>query len=768
MPRSVVALVLAGLVVTSHARAAEPTPLAATPSASRVAPLGLVVHGAASLGSFEAGALYYLTALLAKNPALVAPRVVTGTSAGAINGLITAMTTCGSPAASPVDSAYFRTWIPVGLGGLFDPKKVTATSAFNREGAMAEVARSIRALWDAGLDARCDIVFGVPVTRVDPRRVGLDADARLPILRAEERFVVRIRGRGPGVPPSVTNWVDAGAGEAALLATDERGEVAFDAIVELLFASSGVPVAFAPVQLHHCVVMIAPHEGPPICRGADLVEADLVDGGFLDNQPLRLAARLVASGLDDAGQLLAAPDRQRATLPPEASFLAIDPLELPWAPLPEPTRKASLADLVSRLVPGLLGSARTAELQALFDAHPEVGRRVGVLQSDWPTASAPLGAFFGFVERDFRVFDFYLGMHEGRRLADVLVAPWAASRGLHVVLPDPGTAAAADGWAPYRCLRAMLDGDGLSTACAVSELGAVERPANFLALLQTSLDRLYGRCRMISEATAAALPTAPVADARARCRAAHDGAAPPDVPGVQRDPDWRAGRDEPAHEVALRRLTAHRFDFHDLGIGRADATRARRRLASVIGEISDALAAAQPEDRLLWHEGARLLAQSIAYRPPAHALHILAGATLDLAWSVTDPDGCCSGVRFIIGAEIDGLSSLLDGEAPNYFALSPMAGLELEPVGLGSAAFQLRFGLRAGFRFSTGDGFSTDRADPTPDVPRSRPVAELYVAGILIQWVRLQVGAAWYPAFDGLAASVDGRSMLGIELDLPL
>ncbi len=782
------ALVAAILALDARSAGAQPFPAGdyGPPLAPPAAPLGLVIQGGASLGAFEAGALQYLTAVIAENPWLVRPRVITGTSAGSINGFLAALALCGHGTADPRTSVFWNTWIPIGLAGLFDPERVTASAVLTRDLAMADAAAFIGARFAEGLSAECDLVFGVPVTRVDPRKVVLDAEGSVPISRVEERFTLRIQGRGLGKAPSVTNHVDPDAPDQHVaLATDARGEVPFANLMALLHASSGIPGAFAPVTIPHCLVGQGKIRskrtpsgakksgfGPVVCTPEDADTAEVVDGGFLDNQPLRLATRVLVRGIDDTGRLRDRPDLRRASLPNDAAFIAVDPTSMAWAPDPTPpSRKdASLAATLGRLLPGLLDAARTSELQAVLEDHPEVRTRLAAMQSDWPTASGVLGAFMGFVEADLRVFDFYLGMHAARRIVQDLVVPWAKARQSVLRLPDPPPDAPTgvrEGWRPLRCISTMLaptpDLRAAEKACTGEGL------ANLRAALQTTLDRLYTRCRALDADIAALLPLSRLTAARRHCVAAYAGAPAPTVPGLPRgDAEARPTGDPDSVAFQFSRLSAAGFEYRDLGVGRASSEVALARLARRIGAIARALAAAQPEDTTLYLTGARMLRHGIAWSPPAHALHALGGATWELGWSVTDDEGALSALRFATALQLEGLSTLVDGEAKAWFGLTPLMGIEWEPEGLSSALLQLRMGLRGGFRFASGDGFTQDVAGADPALPRSRPVVELHTAIVALQWVRLQLGATWLPAYDGASGGLTLKAMLGVELDLPL
>ncbi len=134
---------LASLSLSSRAFGQELAP--ATPDS--LPPLmGLTVSGGVSLGSFEAGYLYYLFETLKLNPGLADPRVFTGASAGSANALLSLISSCSDKDPEPDKSLFYQSWIPFGLKELFDPKKVTARGLFTQS-ALRERLEDIGARW---------------------------------------------------------------------------------------------------------------------------------------------------------------------------------------------------------------------------------------------------------------------------------------------------------------------------------------------------------------------------------------------------------------------------------------------------------------------------------------------------------------------------------------------------------------------------------------------------------------------------------------------
>ncbi|HEX5661635.1 MAG TPA: patatin-like phospholipase family protein, partial [Polyangiales bacterium] len=150
--------------------------------------LGLTVSGGVSLGSFEAGYLYYLFETLKLNPGLVEPRIFTGASAGSANAILSFLASCSPRDPRPDQSLFYQTWIPVGLDQLFSPDHVSQRALFTQEPLRQKLDR-LADVWAAGLPTSCDATLGMSTTRVTAARVDLIKD-RVSLARTEAKFVV--------------------------------------------------------------------------------------------------------------------------------------------------------------------------------------------------------------------------------------------------------------------------------------------------------------------------------------------------------------------------------------------------------------------------------------------------------------------------------------------------------------------------------------------------------------------------------------------------
>ncbi|NNB96488.1 patatin-like phospholipase family protein, partial [Corallococcus exiguus] len=206
--------------------------------------VSLTVSGGVSLGTYEAGFLYY-SGTSSQGERAVDLRLVTGASAGSLNALLAIMATCGVDASTPGQSLFWDIWVPIGFNDLFIPTSTTALGVFSRE-ALEKRASHVEQAWNRGLDRACDVVLGVSTTRLSPRALQA-ANGRLDLPRLEEKFAIRIQGRGPGRTPRATNYTTReGRRLELLLETDENGEIPFANLRELLLASMSFPIAFPP------------------------------------------------------------------------------------------------------------------------------------------------------------------------------------------------------------------------------------------------------------------------------------------------------------------------------------------------------------------------------------------------------------------------------------------------------------------------------------------------------------------------------------------
>jgi predicted acylesterase/phospholipase RssA len=723
------------------------------------------VSGGVSLGSFEAGYLYYLFETLKLNPGLAEPRIFTGASAGSANALLSLMASCSSPNPRPDQSLFYKTWIPVGLQQLYSPQQVTRRALLSQR-PLREALDAIGKVWDQGLPTSCDATLGMSTTRVTATRVDLIKD-RVSLARTEAKFVIHVRGRGPGKPPLTTNYVgEHELLQRPLLPVEAEGNIAFPSVKQVVLASGAFPLAFEPVPIPHCIAR--PMENGLSCTPDRATFSLFVDGGVFDNQPLRLAVQLAQQGLIGSGAARRFRDLPSAADPKlrdDVLFVYVDPAVevLPSVDDADKTSEDSTFSYLFKLFQQMVDSSRSKELQVLLEDDPDVTRQITATHSYFMPLSEPLYSFMGFFETDFRIHDFYLGMHSAHRWFAEAMATKRAE--VHPHYPEDvyrdGDAALTTSWAPYRCMRAIFDDVGTVADCK-------DVTTSLRAGIQTSLDRIYARCSELkqrADATGSTLrPTS-----HEHCRRAFLGEHPPHLPGMRDDGGFGFEKDETPLDHELRRLAAHGFHFRDMNIPPQHVSEAKRYIAQRIGAMVRSLASQQERGvyRVVLPVMGRMIAQSMAYVPPYAAWHVLLGQGLEGGFSGTLSASKAKWLRGALSVELDGLLKLVSTLESSALRLTPMAGLEVELLPLSSYRYQTRLGARAGFAFSTNDHFLALPCSDGESCSRAR--IEGYAALVAYQLLRLQLGFAGYPPMRnrGLSWDYSIQPRIGVEFDRP-
>ncbi|MDJ0765109.1 MAG: patatin-like phospholipase family protein [Myxococcota bacterium] len=753
-----IALVFLAVTLTSVARG-DPSPR------THPIPMVLTVSGGVSLGAYQAGYLFYLTEVAKMNPQYLNIRLVTGASAGMINTLLTLLSMGDDLEQDPSKSLFFNVWTSMRYDELLDVATAPPMALSSRT-VLNKLANKIAAKWHQGLHERLDMVLGATATRLETYEIKITDGFSVP--RQEEKFVFRVRGQGKGRPPAVMNYVDRtyGSEQPLLPFVDESKKshsgkhYNFEIIRKILFASSAIPIVFPPQEIDFCLTdpTVETDLSADAFRDCPVPKYTkaFVDGSLADRRPLRLAHRIARSGLrkTETGAViwLDRPSREQhqEALLDDLYFFYIDPTRPSYPQLHTEEEGDATVEQATRFFPslgvfmrGYLTSARAKEVATLVDEHPDVRDRIRLVDHDFPTVSSQLGKFFGFFDREFRIFDFYLGMRDARRFVasnlETLVSRKFQQGDLRLSYPDPVLdPTAADisvAWRPYLCLRSQLDGlDQYAGTCGF------EGMRNHRILLQIALDRLYDHCRQ--------LPYDETID-HLHCKRAMSGKPPPRIYGMADNPNWQrdiAGN-ERSFEYTMRLLETYNFHFRDLGLGRDDAPLAMSRIRSELQLYVDAFAKKLPfGERVAVRVLGKPAVNFFMYAPPEAIVYIVAGTGAEMAASLTL--GHSSLFRYNFALQVQGFYLLLS-ENPNILALTPLAGIEAEIYPLSSALLQTRIGLRIGYQFSTNDRFLANPCDTAgfggDSLICSAPVAQLFAALSFYERIRLQGGVEWFP-----------------------
>ncbi len=716
----------------------------ATSVPSRAGALAVTVSGAVSLGSHEAGQLFLITEALRKSPHAVPLRIVTGASAGSANALFAGTEACLTNDVTPEQSLGYQAWVNVGLDELFDEERTTRQAIFHKDG-LNRAYQHLEKVWAAGLPPDCDFAYGVAVTRRPSTDMKLAEGLVVP--RSAERFVARITG-GKSGPPQFFNYVDATTSHQRPL-LPFVGQFSDDAkaLRSIVLASAAFPVAFSPQPIEYCIAGEGAASQSGMCSEPTHVDL-FVDGGVFDNNPLGIAYRTAVAGLSD-GPDVKLRDHLNGKQPSHADVFYgyIDP-DLRTYPIYTPAAVGDQPDedpvvsLITRMGGQMLADARGHELASLADENIELMEGLWIVRGNYPPISEMLSAFFGFFERDFRDFDFQLGMYDSfldlRDKSSVRLGTEKYIHDLDALLQGDAKKVPAR----YRKLACIASQVGekryrhQASACSGKEL------RNFRVLLQVAIDRLWSNCRMLSSEQVALT-------SHLGCKQARGGLAPPvvDASFVVEGPRYKA-HTESEFDYALRLFGDYQFHFRDLGLSPSEGKRARITVRRKLIAMVEALSNAQGTflDRTAVMTGGRTLINSIYYEPPRKRAYVSVGSSIaagylgrlgDLRYLYWNPDFRMLNLRELLsdrGFSFTGQLSL---------------GLEFALLPISGSVWQTAIGVRGGYQFSAEDsiGFDPCNGEEVNDDPRrcSGPVVHTPVNFTLLERVRFSLTPVFYP-----------------------
>ena len=349
----------------------------------------MVIAGGVSLGAYEAGYNWALINILKKehetnrhiDPEL---RSITGASAGSINAVLTAMYWCQKDSVplknSVDDNLFYETWVNLGIEDLIvngnDPDN--KNSLFTQNGLRKKGAKIIEHLKQPIYQKNCEVPLGIAVTKATPIVETISG-----IKIKNQNFSVPLTFReknGEGIvenkvlPPSADFYISIPGIEK------DR-----DKLVDLLLASAAFPGAFAQVELHY--------------RYKDKDHSDyFIDGGLYDNVPLDLAIALDGRAKNyffmDPGNM-----RKEVTETKE-----------------EKQQQLPIGFITANLVP-LFSSFDIMQSMKLYEAINKNFRgdsdKTLVLSSRYhPITGKYLAHFGAFLDQNFRVYDYYVGVYD--------------------------------------------------------------------------------------------------------------------------------------------------------------------------------------------------------------------------------------------------------------------------------------------------------------------------------------------------------------------
>ncbi|HHH20080.1 MAG TPA: patatin-like phospholipase family protein [Campylobacterales bacterium] len=350
--------------------------------------LSMVISGGVSLGAYEAGynwAMIKMLSNIKQHSQLVDPKMrsVTGASAGSINALLSAMYWCQRDDVTTKnrvnDNLFYDTWVKLGLEDLIIEGHDThnKSTLFSRDELRIKAQHILEHLDQPIYEPGCEVPLGFTVTKSKPMITEFSGipiknqHFSVPLTLYEQQGRIKLKNRT--MPPSSDYFL-------AIPGIEHDNSK----IRDVLFASSAFPGAFEQVKLDYL------YEGKA-------ESAYFIDGGAYDNLPLQLAKEL----------------DNRA-----ADFLFIDPDNMrKEAQLHEEEEETPPIGFLSSNAIPLVSAVDIFKSMRLYSAiHQYFGEHSTnslILSSRYhPITGQFLGAFGAFLNEDFRIYDYYVGVYD--------------------------------------------------------------------------------------------------------------------------------------------------------------------------------------------------------------------------------------------------------------------------------------------------------------------------------------------------------------------
>ncbi|MBN2525662.1 MAG: patatin-like phospholipase family protein [Deltaproteobacteria bacterium] len=800
--------------------AQPPLPTGDAAASRQPTPLSITIRGGSSLGAYEAGYLYILTEAIKRNPEYFSPNVLSGASAGSINAVLSVVSLGSHWEDDPLSSIYYRIWRKLNFRELLDVgSDLTPPGALSSRQLMWRISDELRTEWLRGFRTDFSVLMGISTTRLIPETIVTKGGVEIPNQQA--KFVFRVEGKGEGKPPMMSNhqWVKPGL-EQLLLPFGRDAKTDFNVMMQVVFASSGIPIAFPPQPIDYCVAEIR-DDSELSCPDEETYTDSFVDGGVVDNSPIHLTYQVHKSLLEAAASQQPvgddATDATGKSAEREVILLYLDPEHLRYPVNSPPTSVGIWGDVgghrtydhgvnlfgtLPGFVKGFVSSSRSSEIYSLLNNDPDVN--IQRTENSFAPISAQVSGQFGFMEREILKYDFYLGMHDAENYLRKNVLAYLqrtvnpAIERTDIRLPqDTYTAATQPGWQPYRCMRAMFDGEGdprMQCSFTFNETDASEPPdvENFKILMQVSINRVYSHCSLLdsTEKIAEELKVENGMCQRAYSAGVHG--TPPLVPGVRplEDDSWyrciarrraigpkekaRAQfachhhrRNETEYQYVTRLMGEYGYWFRDLGLTRDNAEEIRAVVQNELFDVVDAFAKkyetisvenadveeeehdkvyaigeVSAGDRALILTLGKPAITFLNYSPPKSILSLMIGRESSVSWSVSKSGWLRLTWNLI---QVGGVDTLINRLKVLNFIHA--AGLEWQPPWFSTAVVQATMIGRVGYQLSSRGNFTDGSCGHRMDESASRcslPLFQTLMSVAFLSRIRLELGINWF------------------------
>ncbi len=616
----------------------------------------ITTSGGVALGSYKAGYHYYLTNALKKNKIPVIS--VAGASAGGITSYLTFDNLCRENNETPEDSLYWKMWVNTGLDEIYNKSKVTKISLFHRDGMKLHLDE-LQKRFINGYPKTCKMVLILPVTNLDIYNQFRDKRVSSPSIK--NYFVIELQGHGIGT--SVKNIIlDGKTNTQRLLPFGKQPEDNFELIKKVLYATSAFPVAFEPVPIPNCTTEVKK------CSFQTAKVDYFLDGGILDNAPLDLS---------DAFLKLMTPKTYRKNI----QHIYINTSNVAFVPLianvPIEEKTANLTSLLSSQISNVVEIARNQEETHLVQSDSSILDRSLVGSTILPPMSSPLFAFFGFFDKSFREYDFYLGMHDARTL---LKEKLAASAKDLPPLPDSQL---------NRCFDLFRREVWSETEVKACQLPSKATHPNMKKALQVSILRAWNFCQSDISKKEQRFDKV--------CRFHRSMDVPLNVTEIE---EFKGKPSTSVDDISyiISALDHYEFDFGDLDKNYGYLNSSSTKIHQVLRRILDELEKKQPlEDRAIISILDSRILTPIDEVAPEFTTFTNIGTAFEVGASKAFL-GFSKDIHFTSSLLFQGLETFLSKEK-DRFGVIPTIGLEIDPDFFHLTSLNFRFGIQYGYQF---------------------------------------------------------------------
>ena len=362
--------------------------------------LAFTIKGGVSLGAYEAGIIWSLSKLMNRdieanvNYDLTA---ISGTSAGAINALLTGLYWCTLDKKTTSNDIYnnifYNAWIPIGFDQLVpgDPDEYLKKDALLSRKYFKTFIDDTIAEFD-NLDPNyinnCNIDLGFAVTKVKPQLMNAKDDKFI-VNNQQFKVIIKMIKRNNKIEFKTYRKSTNVRNILPIIPTIEEDKLSLNDVFKFALASSAFPVVFGTVNLEHFELGQNSNQGKS-------QRSSFVDGGIYDNLPIKLTQRILKmkNKKDKIAHLIISADKRR-----DIKYVNKD--DKP---------KENIFDLKNQLkfLGGFIESTTESSLLDLKDTNNlTLMSRYGDLWAD------NLAHFGAFLAKSFRRYDYFLGVYNG-------------------------------------------------------------------------------------------------------------------------------------------------------------------------------------------------------------------------------------------------------------------------------------------------------------------------------------------------------------------